>query len=492
MATEAPARPAAAAPTGTPGGASAGADTGTDGEQTLTERFVRHAHRVRFEDFGEDVLRRARHRLLDALGNTVAGHRAQGMPELVETVAGWGGRPEATVLGDGRRIPAQHAAMLNAALMRSFDFEPVGAEGPGRRQVAAHLTGTTVPVALAVGERVGATGRQVLTALLAGEDVAARLAFGSGFDVYSGQDNTGTVNGVGATITACLLLGLDEERTRHALGLVVNQLAGTVASIFDHASAFKLPMAFAARNAVTAAELAAAGVTGPVDPLGGRFGFLQTYCADPDPEVMLERLGEEFYADAVIKPWSCCRAAQPSLEACTRLLDVPGVTAETIERVTVHVTPRTAAGFVGQRFAPGECPEVSAAFSIHYTAAAALAFGTVRPEHLGPEAMADGRVQRLLERIEIQGSLDDGEVLTAEVEVRSSDGSVHRERVDSPLGDVHHAPLTEDQILEKYRLNAAFSGRVTEDVAARGIAAVAAVEDLPDVGRLTGLFGAGS
>lgn len=454
------------------------------GEHTLTDRLVRHAHRVRFEDFDEAVLRRARHRLLDALGNIAAGHQARGMQDLVDTVAGWGGRPDATVLGDGRRLPAHHAAMLNAALMRSFDFEPVGAEGPGQRQVAAHLTGTTVPVALAVGEREGSTGRQVLTALLAGEDIAARLAFGSGFDVYSGQDNTGTVNGVGATVTACLLMGLDEERTRNALGLVVNQLAGTVASIFDHASAFKLPMAFAARNAITAAEMAAAGVTGPADPLGGRFGFLQTYCTDPDPDVMVEGLGEEFYADAVIKPWSCCRAAQPSLEACTRLLQDPAVTAERIDRVVVHVTPRTAGGFVGQRFAPGDCPEVSAAFSIHYTAAAALIFGTVRPEHLSPEAMADPGVVRLLERIEIQGTLDDREVLTAEVEVRLADGAVHRARVDSPLGDVHHAPLSHEQILDKYRLNAAFSGRLPVERAERLAAEVASFQDLPGLGRL--------
>jgi 2-methylcitrate dehydratase PrpD len=457
-------------------------------EQTLTDRLVRHAHQVRYEDFSETVLRRARHRMLDALGNIAAGHRARGMQELVDSVAGWGGRPDATVLGDGRRIPAHHAAMLNAALMRSFDFEPVGAEGPGQRQVAAHLTGTTVPVALAVGEREGSTGREILTALLVGEDIAARLAFGSGFDVYSGQDNTGTVNGVGATVTACLLMGLDEERTRHALGIAVNQLAGTVASIFDHASAFKLPMAFAARNAITAAELAASGVTGPADPIGGRFGFLQAYCADPDPEVMVERLGEEFYADAVIKPWSCCRAAQPSLDACTRLLQDRRVRADRIDRVVVHVTPRTAAGFVGQRFDPGDCPEVSAAFSIHYTAAAALAFGTVRPEHLAPEAMADPRVQRLLDRIEIQGTLDDGEVLTAEVEVRLSGGSVLRQRVDSPLGDVHHAPLTQEQILDKYRLNAAFSGRLSAERAERVATEVASFQDLPGVAPLVALM----
>lgn len=454
-------------------------------EQTLTDRLIQHAHAVRYEDFSENVLGRARHRMVDALGNMAAGHRAQGMPQLVDTVVGWGGREEATVLGDGRRIPAHHAAMLNAALMRSFDFEPVGAEGPGQRQVAAHITGTTVPVALAIGERYGVGGRRLLTALLAGEDIAARLAFGSGFDVYSGQDNTGTVNGMGATVIACLLMGLDENRTRHAVGIALNQLAGTVGSIFDQASAFKLPMAFAARNAITAAEMAAAGMTGPADPVSGRFGFLDTYCADPNPAVMVERLGEEFYADAVIKPWSCCRAAQPSLDACVRLVEEQGVSAERIDRVVVHVTPRTAAGFVGQRYSPGDCPEVSAAFSIHYTTAAAFTFGTVRPEHLGPEALDNPGLRRLLDRIEVTGTLDDAEVLTAEVEVHLVGGEILRQRVDSPRGDVHHAPLSEDEILDKYRHNIDFSGKTG---AGRAVDLVRELDRLQDIGMLVGLF----
>lgn len=457
-------------------------------ELTLTDRLVHHAHSVRFSDFNEDVLKRARHRMLDALGNTVAGHRAQGMQDLVETVIGWGGRADATVLGDGRRIPAHHAALINAALMRSFDFEPVGAEGPGRRQVAAHITGTTVPVALAIAERYGASGRETITALLAGEDVASRLAFGSGFDVYAGQDNTGTVNGVGAAIIASLLMGLDEDRTRHAIGIVLNQLSGTVANIFDQTSSFKLPMAFAARNAITAAEMAAAGVTGPADPIGGRFGFLQSYCADPKPDVMVERLGEEFYADAVIKPWSCCRAAQPSLDACVRLVQGHGLEPEQIDRVIVHVTPRTANGFVGRRFAPGDCPEVSAAFSIHYTAAVALIFHTVRPEHLGSKIMTDPRVTDLLDRIEVAGTLDNSEVLTAEVEVHLNGGGILRERVDSPRGDVHHAPLSQAQILEKHRLNVEFSQRVDPDRAAQAAELVMELDRLSQLRDLVRMF----
>lgn len=428
----------------------------------LTEVFIDHALSVRFEDFPPEVIDRAQQRLADALGNIAVGTQAQGMPALVRLVTGWGGIPEATVLSNGAKIPAHNAAMVNAALMRSFDFEPVGAEGPGQLQVPAHITGTTVPVALAVAEAQGSTGRELLTALLVGEDIAARLAFGSGFDVYSGQDNTGTVNGVGSVFIAGLLMGLTADELRHALGLVINQLAGTVGSIFDGAAAFKLPMAFAAKNAIVSCEMARAGMTGQRDPLSGKFGFLEVFCADPKPEVMVQGLGREFYADAVIKPWSACRASHPSLDAAVRLVEEHGVIADQVERAVVHVTPRTKAGFVGKPFAPGSNAEVSAAFSIHYTVAAALLHGTVRPEFLGPEAASDPELQRLLKCTVIEPSLDPDEVLTAEVEVHLRDGSTVGQRVENPRGDIYHAPLTREQVLEKFRLNLTLAGVASE------------------------------
>lgn len=458
----------------------------------LTERFIAHAYNTTYDDFSTATIQRAKHRLLDSIGTAFVGHRASGMTALTDLVVDWGGAPQSTIIGDGRKLPMQHAALLNAVLMRSFDFEPVGAEGPDQRQVAAHITGTTVPVALAVAEHTHATPREFLTALLVGEDIAARLAFGSGFDVYSGQDNTGTVNGIGATFVAALLLKLTPEQTKHALGIVTNQLAGNVAAIFDQASAFKLPMGFAARNAIVAAQLAAAGMTGPEDPMEGTFGFIDLFCADPKPEVMVEQLGIEHFADSVIKPWSCCRAAQPSLDATVRLREAHKLNRDealdSIEQVIVHVTPRTAQGFVGSPFKVGTCPEVSAAFSIHYTTAAALVYGTVRPEYLTFEAMEDPRIRAMLERIEIRGTLDATEVLTAEVEINLHEGQRLLQRVDFPRGDIYHNPLSQSEIIEKFRQNVAYSTRLSDADAQELEHRVETINELSNIHELLELF----
>ena len=471
--------------TRTSAGAAAAAPAGT-----LTDVLVRHVTGTGFGDIDGGAIRRAKVRLLDALGNIAAGCRAQGSDAVVQLAARWGGAPEAAVLGQGLRVPAQAAALANAVMMRSYDFEPVSAGGPDGMQVAAHITGSTVPVALAVAEQQGASGRELLAALVLGDDVAARLAVASGFDVYSGQDNTGTVNGLGATAVAGRLMGLDAGQLRNALGIVENQLAGTVASIFDQSLAFKLPMALAARNAIVSAELAQLGFTGTADAVGGRHGFLDMYCTDPVPERITYRLGEEFYGDCVIKPWAACRASHPSLDACVRLVADHGPDVDAIESVRIHVTPRTLAGFVGQPFEIGDCPEVSGAFSIRFTAATALMYGTVRPEHLSPGHMQDPRLVALLEKIELVGSLPPGEVLSAEVELQLRDGAVLRQRVDAPRGDIHASPLSQSEILDKYFANIEFGGMTTRSEAERAVETINNLESCEDISALVGPFAA--
>lgn len=459
-------------------------------ETNLTETLLDHVYAVELSRVPAPALRRSLRRLADAVGVLAVGTRSAGAAAVQDLVIGWGGRQEATVAGRRECVPAQDAAFVNALTLRAFDFEPVGALGPDGAQVPAHITGTTVPVALAVAEREGATGEQLLTALVLGDDVAGRLALGSGFDVYSGQDNTGTVNGIGAVVTAGLLMGLDREQMRHAWGIVLNQLGGTVGGIFDGASVFTVPMSSAARNAVVACDLARAGVTGPADPLTGRFGFVDTFCADPDLEAMTAGLGEWFSGDGTLKAWSCCRAAQPAVDATLRARAAASQGADgavdpaEITAVRVHVPARTAGGFVGQEYTGGQTPAAAAAFSVRYTVACALAHGTVRPEYMEPQAGGPG-LARILDLLELDGTLPpDGP--SAVVELTLQDGTVHRGEVGVALGDMHHAPLSDEQIREKFDLNLAHGGMA--DRADRLWAAAHGIAQAEDVAELTGLL----
>lgn len=453
-----------------------------------TEIISNHLARAGWNKLDARDVDRAKVRILDAIGNIAAGVRSSGQREFASLITNWGGRPDATVIGQGVRIPAVHAAMLNAAAMRSFDFEPVGAENENAGQVAAHISGTTIPVAVAVAERLGSTGRELLTALVLGDDITARLAAASGFDVYGGQDNTGTVNVLGATAVAAKLIHLDERRIRHALGIAANQFSGTIDSVNDKTLAFKLPIALSARNAIFSAELAATGFTGPRDAITGRFGYLSLYGNNPEPKKITRELGQRFYADAVIKPWSCCRASHPSLDAALTIRSRHAVRPETIERVLVHVTSRTKQGFVGQPFEVGESPEVSAAFSIRYTTAVGLLYGTVRPEHLTIERISDPLVTEMIARIELIDSLPPNETLTAEVEILLRSGERYRHRTDAPKGDIHHNPMSAEDVAEKFFANVDFGGSIAVEQARDIAAMIAELERIDDVGSLTKLL----
>lgn len=459
------------------------------GGASVSERLAAHAVTTPFEAFDPLTVSRAKTRLLDALGNVAAGYRAQGNGALRALVSRWGGTGEASVLVTGERVPAQNAAFVNAAAMRSYDFEPVDAETPAGGRVAAHVTGTTASVALAAAERAGASGRALLTALILGDDVACRLAAATGFDVYGGGDNTGTVNGFGGAVVAGRLLGLSAVQLQAAFGIVLNQVGGSIQNIDDKTLAFKLPMAFAARNSVLAVELAAAGVSAPLDAVGARHGFLARFGggAGGAVEALTAELGSRFVADAVIKPWSSCRASHPSLDACVRIFNRPGFAPSEISHVTVHVTPRTRDGFVGQPFVVGDCPEVSAAFSIPFTTATALLHGTVRPEHLTPEHLASAALAELLPKISIEGSLPPEERLTAEVTVELRDGTVLHERVDAPRGDYVTAPLPYEDVVEKFYANVAFGGVLSRSAADGIRSAVESLESLPDLRPLINL-----
>ena len=114
---------------------------------------------------------RAARLALDTIGAAIAAHNAAGLPGIRRVIQGWGGRPDATVIGNRGRVPAHNAALVNSALARAMELDDV------HEQALVHATATTVPVALAVAEQAGGvSGRRFIDAVALGNDIACRLA----------------------------------------------------------------------------------------------------------------------------------------------------------------------------------------------------------------------------------------------------------------------------------------------------------------------------
>ncbi len=447
-----------------------------------------HLVEARLANMPDDSIARAKERLLDSIGNALAGVGASGNEAARSVFLGYDGASESTVIGSGARASAPHAALLNSMSMRSYDFEAVGAETHDSSMVAAHISGTTVPVAIAAGERATASGARVLEALLLGDDLASRLAVASGFHTASGGDNTGTVNVMGGAVIAGKIAGFTAEQYRHALGHALNQMAGSVQSLFDKADSFKLPQALGARNAIVAADLAQAGFTGLHDAVNSPFGFFKLFSPNPEPERLLDSLGEKFYGDMIIKPWSSCRAAHPALDATVRLRETHRLTHDAVESIEVHVTPATKRGFTAQEFARDPRSETDGIFSIPFNVAVGMIEGTVRPEHLSAEYMRRAPVRELLDRITIVDSLPAQEYQTAEVVITTRTGERLHQRVEEVLGDIYRNRLRSDEVLEKFYLNVEFGGRKNRAEADRIRGTVERFEELESIVELTGLL----
>ena len=453
----------------------------------ISQEFSANVVKTGFSAFDEVTVSRARWRILDVVGCIISGANAPGCPAMLSLVKRWGGAAESTVFVHGMKLPAAHAAMMNSLMARSFDFEPVDAEGINKSS-PAHISGTTVPTALSMAEFKGASGKELITALLLGDDIAARLGIASGFNFEAGWDNTGTINAFGATAIAGKLLGLDEKQLHNAFSIVLNQLAGSMDGVFDYSMAFKLPIALSSRNGIFSASLAKEGFGGVKDPFTGAHGFFHNYCQHADLSDVTRDLGNRFFADSIHKPYSACRGTHSSIDSALKIARAHEYKPEDIERIEVHITPNQLAGFCGQPLDFGETPQVDATFSIRYTVARALLNKTVKPDYMVESAVHDPAVAALISKMVLVPSIPNEKGQATEIKVTMKNGEVFTAATDFALGHYSKTPMTDDQKIAKFRNNVAFSKTVSEKKAEKALDIILKLEELKDVRELIKLL----
>jgi 2-methylcitrate dehydratase PrpD len=240
----------------------------------------------------ETVTSRARFLALDLVGNIVrARHDAESTPALLAAVralglaAGSGG-----VFGDAARYTPAGAALLNGALGHSLDFDDTHAAG------SLHPGAPVIPAAFAAGEMVGASGADVLAAIVAGYEVTCRvaLALPAGAHYERGFHPTATCGAFGAAAAAARVFGLSAERIESALGIALSQCAGSLQFLSNGAWTKRFQVGWAAMSGLTAATLAREGFKGAAEALEGRLGFLRAYAPSPVPHRAVQGLGSEF------------------------------------------------------------------------------------------------------------------------------------------------------------------------------------------------------
>jgi 2-methylcitrate dehydratase PrpD len=453
----------------------------------ISAELAKNIARTPFEVFDRRTVEKAKNRIMDAAGCAVAGTKASGCSMLLDLLREWGGAEQSTILGIGAKFPVHCAAMMNAVLCRSYDFEPTGALVQGK-STPAHITGTTVPAALAVGEMAGASGKDILTALILGDDVASRVAAASQLNIDSGWDSTGTVNAFGTVAIAGRLMGLTEGQIVNALGIALNQLGGTFLNIFDYTHTFKLPQGLAAQNGIFAAALAKKGFTAAKEPLTGKNGYFSLYCKNSRVEILEEDLGKIFCAGDTFKPYPCCRSNQAAVECTLMLASAHDLKPEDVKEMVVTITPTAKDFAVGQPFRIGDVPQINGAFSIEYTVAAALLRRGLRLEHFTDDAVRDPSIPNIIRKIRLDPSLPKEKPLGAIVRIVTVAGDQYQAGVDMPKGSDTLTPLSQDEKREKFLNNVAWSGTVPADKAKEALELFERLEEVDNIRKVIELL----
>lgn len=380
--------------------------------------------------------------ILTNLGTTLAGADSDGCHEVVELVRQWGGAKEATLLVHGGAVPAHNAAFANSVMARALDFDDVMTPG-------IHIGASSVPTALAMAERAGGcSGKDFLTALVLGTEVAARI---NSISVYGSFDPVGVCSVFATAAVAGRMLRLNPKQMLDALGLALNRSGGSFQSNIDGALAVRFIQGFATEGGIVSAQLAQRGITGPHNFLEGMHGYFALYAKNrEDTHRVAADLGERYeLANTVFKKWPSSGSTLASTQAALEFV-AEGVGPDDVEKIAITVAPQTFR-MGGHPFVIGENPTVNAQFNIRYCVANAFLRKSSRLQHFEPDLVTDPRLMAFTKRVHTQAdaAFERRGMLAMDMELTTRDGRVLRKTVDVPAG-VPPNPLSEAEHMERF------------------------------------------
>ncbi len=406
-----------------------------------TETLAGYVAELKFDDIPPEVLERAKVLTLDFLGSAIRARRdAESTPSMIKMLEALAldGKGEATVFGDDKTWTPSVAALLNGALGHSLDFDDTHADS------SLHASAPVVPAAFAVGEMVGASGRDVLTAIVAGYEVCCRL--GNALDPTShyarGFHPTATAGTYGAAAAAAKLFGLSQQQIVSAFGVSGSQAAGSLQFLVNGAWNKRYQVGAAAMNGVIAATLARNNFIGSSESIEGKHGLLVGYSDNAHPEKATAGLGSTYETMKIgVKPYPSCRYTHAALDAIIALRREHNLTPDQVRRVEIglHRNGITLTGDAASKRHPRSI--VGGQFSMFFTGAIALdqgRFGWDDYDRLG-----DASIDALADKFDVvqddQLEIGRSHPFGARVSITTDDG-VHERLHADPSGEPDSFP----------------------------------------------------
>ena len=346
--------------------------------------------------------------------------------------------PQASILGRSELVDMGSAALLNGITSHTFDFDDT------HLKTIIHPAGPVASAAWAVGEHIGATGRQFVDAVVLGIDVSCRVGNMIYPDHYDrGWHITGSTGMLGAAAACARLLQLDVHRTTMALGIAASQPVGVREQFGSMTKPFH-PGA-AARAGLVSALLAKHGYTASPRAIEAARGLAQTFSTKCDWNEITDALGQRFEISFnTYKPFACGIVIHPAIDGCVQLRDAHRLQASDVERIDLKVhslvleltgkkMPRTG---------------LEAKFSVYHACAAGIMFGQASEAEFADDVVTRADVIALRDRIHavVDHGIDEA---AADVTVTCKDGRTLHVFVEHAIGSVQR-PMSDAHLAAKF------------------------------------------
>lgn len=436
--------------------------------ETAAEALAEHFVALKVSDIPAKAMADCRTLVRDYLGVALGGSRTSSAKIAAAFAEENGGKPEATLIGHGGKVPAVHAAFANAIASHSIELDDVDI------LALYHFSPPVVSAALAAAEREKSSGAEFLAAVVTGCEMMARASNAANFSLRNrGYHSTPTCGVFGATIAAARLMGLNTEQTVSALGLAGAQASGLM-EMYGPSMQKRFNPGPAARNGVTAALMAKLGYTGAATIFEGERGFLKAFTSEYDVGALTKGLGTEFPIDIEYKPYSCAR---PIHNAIDTALAVRAQLKEPVAAIT-SMTMRRHPAWAHYHLNTHPATYHEAQMSLPYSVAIALLEGSALPPQYQNDKLKNPEVLRLSEMLVVEPDESLPRGVSCALEARTAGGAVLTAQVDHPRGSIAN-PMTEAEMNHKvHMLGDPVIGSVAVDEL---IGLVGKVEELPRI-----------
>lgn len=418
----------------------------------IAEQLAEFAAKVDFSNIPRDVINRSKLHFLDWIGVCIAGYEAPESRIVVEFVKKMGGEKEATILGYGLKTVCSNAAFANGTMAHSYDFDDEF------YACAIHPGSVVVASTLAAAENRGASGKDLIAAIVVGYEVMSRVGLGVNAvpelaHSLRGFHPTATCGVFGATAAAGRIFNLTPEQMTNAFGV-----AGSFASgLGEYRSAGGMTKRIhpgkAAHDGLWAVLLAKKGFIGPQSVFEGRDGFLKAFTDKSRPEMMTRELGEKYYIlNTVIKYYACCLHCQPAIDAFLELFRDNSLKPNQIEQIEVRI-PSTGYHVVAEpqdvKYRPSTV--LGAQLSLPYCIALAGLEGNVQHDQFRKEKLDDATILRFADKVKITKDIEFDRALSesslpAQVDIKTTDGKHLSLRTEGP-----RSSLDWEGLIDKFR-----------------------------------------